>query len=405
MRLSPAQLRRHETGNLEKHMIRATILPLMLLTAAMLAVTPARAVTLSIDYTYDTGNFFGSGNPQGAAAGLQAKAALEAAANYFSAILDDTFSSIQTPPVYHGQYGGQVVWEWTKYFTNPTSGASVELDNEMVLANDYRIYVGARSLSGGTLGVGGPGGYGWSSTPTGGFTSAEIDEIDQITADFSDAVENRGESSGFARWGGVLAFDNDGSATWHFNHTTAPSSGTSDFYSTAIHELTHSLGFGEIFAGAPIAEWESRVSGSYFVGAAATIENGGPVTVSTVFGTSTSQETAMDPILTAGTRKLLTDLDAAALTDIGWTVVAPPGVEGDYNGNGIVDAADYTVWRDGLGTIYTAADYNVWKTNFGNTSSGSGTLAQVAVPEPGALALMVLGGLFWWAARNRRATR
>jgi hypothetical protein len=29
---------------------------------------------------------------------------------------------------------------------------------------------------------------------------------------------------------------------------------------------------------------------------------------------------------------------------------------GDFNGNGAVDAADYTVWRDGLGSIYTQAD-------------------------------------------------
>ena len=43
----------------------------------------------SIDYTYDLPasggtNFFGSGNPQGATGGAQAKAALEAAANFYS---------------------------------------------------------------------------------------------------------------------------------------------------------------------------------------------------------------------------------------------------------------------------------------------------------------------------------
>jgi hypothetical protein len=32
---------------------------------------------------------------------------------------------------------------------------------------------------------------------------------------------------------------------------------------------------------------------------------------------------------------------------------------GDFNQKGIVDASDYTVWRDGLGTIYTQADYNI----------------------------------------------
>ena len=40
---------------------------------------------------------------------------------------------------------------------------------------------------------------------------------------------------------------------------------------------------------------------------------------------------------------------------------------GDYNLNGAVDAADYTVWRDGLGTTYTQADYDVWRANFGQT--------------------------------------
>ncbi len=34
---------------------------------------------------------------------------------------------------------------------------------------------------------------------------------------------------------------------------------------------------------------------------------------------------------------------------------------GDYNHNGVVDAADYVVWRNGLGTIYTQNDYNVWR--------------------------------------------
>jgi hypothetical protein len=32
---------------------------------------------------------------------------------------------------------------------------------------------------------------------------------------------------------------------------------------------------------------------------------------------------------------------------------------GDFNNNGIVDAADYVVWRNGLGTTYTPQDYNV----------------------------------------------
>ena len=70
---------------------------------------------------------------------------------------------------------------------------------------------------------------------------------------------------------------------------------------------------------------------------------------------------------------------------------------GDYNHNGIVDAADYSIWRDTLGStsdlradgdsngIVNAADYSVWKMSFG--ASGAGTAANSAsrlqsVPEP-----------------------
>ena len=45
---------------------------------------------------------------------------------------------------------------------------------------------------------------------------------------------------------------------------------------------------------------------------------------------------------------------------------------GDFNHDNIVNAADYTVWRNGLGTTYTLADYGVWKTHFGQ-GLGSGT--------------------------------
>ena len=63
---------------------------------------------------------------------------------------------------------------------------------------------------------------------------------------------------------------------------------------------------------------------------------------------------------------------------------------GDFNDDGIVDAADYTVWRDNNGLdesvlppgtgdgsgIVDAGDYNAWAANFGQAASAS------AVPEP-----------------------
>jgi hypothetical protein len=78
----------------------------------------------------------------------------------------------------------------------------------------------------------------------------------------------------------------------------------------------------------------------------------------------------------------------------------PPGVAGDYNNNGTVDAADYVLWRKGaalqneVSTIgmNTAEDYSEWRARFGNTAPGSGgALGSVAVPEPGTMLLVTLG--------------
>ncbi len=68
---------------------------------------------------------------------------------------------------------------------------------------------------------------------------------------------------------------------------------------------------------------------------------------------------------------------------------------GDYNGNGVVDAADYVVWRKGLGTTYSQADYSAWRSHFGQTA-GSGSalpsaeLLSAAVPEPGSAGLLLV---------------
>ncbi len=78
---------------------------------------------------------------------------------------------------------------------------------------------------------------------------------------------------------------------------------------------------------------------------------------------------------------------------VNFLVVLP----GDYNGNGVVDAADYVVWRrnSGLtgGATYTngdgnrdgnitIADYDIWRSNFGRTAAGFGAALASAVPEP-----------------------
>ena len=54
---------------------------------------------------------------------------------------------------------------------------------------------------------------------------------------------------------------------------------------------------------------------------------------------------------------------------------------GDFNGSGVVDAADYAVWRNGLATnAYSPGQYGVWKANFGRRL-GDGAAAMSAIPR------------------------
>jgi hypothetical protein len=59
-----------------------------------------------------------------------------------------------------------------------------------------------------------------------------------------------------------------------------------------------------------------------------------------------------------------------------------PGQDGDHNGDGTVDAADYVVWRKL--NIDGEQGYTAFVENFGEPAGGGGG----TVPEPSALALM-----------------
>jgi hypothetical protein len=76
----------------------------------------------------------------------------------------------------------------------------------------------------------------------------------------------------------------------------------------------------------------------------------------------------------------------------------PVAIPGDFNRSGRVDAADYSVWRNGLGTIYTSADYAIWKSHFGQTAAAG---ASAAIPEPASL-LIALATLIAAVAPLRR---
>jgi hypothetical protein len=90
----------------------------------------------------------------------------------------------------------------------------------------------------------------------------------------------------------------------------------------------------------------------------------------------------------------LDDSNNAASILVDLNIPAPQIHPGDYNDDGVVNLADYTVWRDTLGDqlargtgadgdgdgIVTLSDYNEWKAHFGEVASAA-TSGSV-VPEP-----------------------
>jgi hypothetical protein len=114
--------------------------------------------------------------------------------------------------------------------------------------------------------------------------------------------------------------------------------------------------------------------------------------------------------------------DELALRDVNfyfaWVSFSNPlapslNLTGDYNNNGVVDAADYVAWRNAgptdtlpndatPGTV-DQSDYQAWRANFGaGSGSGAGLGGSQSVPEPTSIALVCLLGSCLLPVRVRR---
>jgi hypothetical protein len=79
-----------------------------------------------------------------------------------------------------------------------------------------------------------------------------------------------------------------------------------------------------------------------------------------------------------------------------------PGMAGDYNLDGRVDAADYVVINQELSSVYTRVDELLWRADFGKTAGASAAGLLSAVPEPSLLILGSVAFLFVTSNRRRR---
>lgn len=291
----------------------------------------AGALTVEFNYDFDSTGFF--------APGSDARNALEAAGAFFEAAIGDSLGAIES-----GQGAGGF---YTAFFSNPSifqSGSTLKTEsiaNFAVAADTMRVYVGAVDLdpfSTGTLAVAGPGAYivsGSSAyrdavTSRGQGANQSQDDIRNVDDETNQTAND------FATWGGFMSFDID--RAWHFGIDTLPIGSQPDFLSVALHELGHVFGLGTADS------WNNLVSGSTFFGLAATASNGGvnpslqnggahwasgtlssvaDYDLSYIPNPGATQETAFDPNITLGTRKLITELDLAGLEDLGWEIVEP----------------------------------------------------------------------------------
>jgi T5SS/PEP-CTERM-associated repeat protein len=132
-------------------------------------------------------------------------------------------------------------------------------------------------------------------------------------------------------------------------------------------------------------------------------------------------------ILTAGggrTGMFGTEILPALAVGLEWDVqynpnsvvlaVTAPGLIGDYNDDGAVDAADYVVWRKFNNTMTTLpndstpgdvddGDYDEWREHFGETA-GAGANANGTVPEPATMVILILAVAFASCACGGKVT-
>ena len=269
---------------------------------ALLAISQPTFANIDVqfDYRYDSSGFFTGANSS-------RQNLLNAAASVFETRFKDSLTAI-TPSGTNS---------FDARFFQPDTGTTTQIPGLNVGADQIVIFVGAYDL-GNKLAVGGPGGFSFGGTPT---------------PDFINNASSRGEAGAlapiktdFGPWGGAMSFNS--ASNWYLdqNANTDESFSGFDLYSVAVHELAHVLGFGTA------RSFNNLISGGVFTGSAVNALAGhNPSMTSDGHWESgltyLGQEVAMDPAIAAGQRKQFTELDFAAMKDMGWQVSPIPEAE------------------------------------------------------------------------------
>lgn len=187
------------------------------------------SVTIQFDYSFDDGvnGFFSD---------PRRRAVLQEAANAVASQLDGNVIRDLNQFTFDRADG-------YGYVNDPDHATTPLIPNVsgIIPANTLVIYVGGRPQRDNSLAVGGPGTF---SPPPGG-----------------------GLSVNPRPWGGAISFNT--LTNWSFDLNQAPAITQSDFYSVAMHEITHVLGIGIKSLDGQTTSWGNLLSNGTFTGPAA----------------------------------------------------------------------------------------------------------------------------------------
>jgi len=308
------------------------------------------------DYSND-GGFFTTNSA--------AKVAIERAIFDINAVISSSFTAIPAAPrtvVGAAGTNGRTTATFTHSlaYSNPSTGATTTYTGGLA-ANEIRIFVGARNLTANTLGQGGPGGIGLGIS-TSSFSSTELTAAlasatlqsntiygrggdGPVIGQLSTSIDGNSVLINYGNTIGNLWFDqdtnNNGSADtplvlndfWNFDPDATSFGNKADFYSVALHETLHAIGFGTSKTWDDlinnVGDWTganaiaAAGTGNLLAGAEDFAHIASGILSPRLDGTGL-QETLMSPSIVLGTRKKLTELDVAFLRDIGFRTTAVP---------------------------------------------------------------------------------
>jgi len=417
--------------------MRSTTHPVLAAVALLLVAAPhARALNISVQY--QPGSFLDSN--------ATARAALEAAASDVSLFISTSLNP--TSALFEATYNGTEAYINTSYnYNNPNAPGTLIYGPTSLPADTFLLIAGTENIStGDTLATGSPGGLSVSAGSDAIFNfndfqtaldlaaaqgSANLARgggptIGNLTLTFAPPNDDISFDISYGPGIGAITFDSDtnnaggtDNATllnsfWHFDHTTDVHPDKFDFYSVALHEIIHAIGFSSSLT------WNTLRTGNDWLGSEVIDLLGTGNNVLNAVGdhiaqsldsesivTGQTQKPVMVPSIGNGERRTLTRLDAAFLRDLGWDFAL---LTGDANNDGVVDAADFLAVEANFGLLGFADGFLFGDANDDGRVDGDdilaieryfgATLPGLSVPEPATALLLALGGALTLARRR-----